>query len=94
MCWEASYKDAAGSPFIVLGTATNECPVSLISDESKDLIQSFAKATLLYKSLGASPYGGDLNKWPPRTVDAFVILQDEYNSVESQKIPKKPRGQQ
>lgn len=38
---------------------------------------------------GASPYGGDLNKWPSRTVDAFVLLQDEHNRVEQMRIPKK-----
>lgn len=36
---------------------------------------------MLYKASGASPYGGDLNKWPATDVDAFVILQQEEIKV-------------
>lgn len=43
------------------------------------------------KSFGASPYGGDLFKWPSRLVDAFVLLQEEHDKVEHLKIPKKPK---
>lgn len=40
----------------------------------------------MFKSFGASPYGGNISKWPARTVDAFVILQDEHNRVENLKV--------
>ena len=33
--------------------------------------------------VGASPYGGDLNKWPSRLVDAFILLQEENSRVDS-----------
>lgn len=93
MCWEAGYRDNAGKPFSITATATNECPVSLLSDRadrSLETVQSFAKAQLMFKNLGASPYGGDLNKWPSKMVDAFVLLQDEHNRVEAMRIVRKP----
>ncbi len=35
------------------------------------------------EGIGVAPYGGDLNKIPSRTVDAFVILQGEMARVDN-----------
>ena len=40
-------------------------------------------------SVGATPYGGDLNKIPARVVDAFVILQEEHNRVERMSVSRR-----
>ncbi len=81
-CWEAGYKDDHGRPFMIFGTATNECPVSLISAQSLELVQLFAR-TRMMKEFGASPYGGNLSRWPSKLVDAFTLLQEEHTKVEN-----------
>ena len=42
----------------------------------------FLEVRTMREVVGVSPYGGDLNKWPSRLVDAFVLLQDEHSHVE------------
>ena len=82
----------AGQPFTILGTAINECPVSLLEVESanfknglgaNELVQLFARSQVMHEAFGVSLYGGDLNKWPARLVDAFVLLQEEHRKVEN-----------
>jgi len=43
----------------------------------------FARVSAMKNIVGASPYGGDLNKWPSRLVDAFILLQEENSRVDS-----------
>ncbi len=83
MCWEANYRSPGGKPFTILGTATNECPVSLVSDASMRRVQWYVRVKMLFKASGASPYGGDLNKWPALDVDAFTILEQESIKVDN-----------
>lgn len=77
-----------GNVTSVRGTGTNECPVSLLTFDRistlsyEETIQAFARAKVMHKSLGVSPYGGDLNKWPSKMVDAFVLLEDESAKVD------------
>lgn len=47
------------------------------------LVQEFARARMLHESFGVAPYGADLRQWPALVVDAFVILQQEHNKVET-----------
>lgn len=70
---------------MILGTSSNECPVSVITDRSKALIQEYAKAKLLRESMGVSMYGSDLRDWPAYLVDAFMVLQAEHQEVEFKK---------
>lgn len=86
MAWEAQYKSGKGKPFTILGTTITECPVSLILDESISLVHLFTRSRLMHETFGASPYGGDLNKWPAREVDAFVILEEERKKVENLRV--------
>lgn len=44
---------------------------------------------MIRESVGASPYGGDLNKIPSRIVDAFIILTEEHNRVENMRLARK-----
>lgn len=65
-----------------------------MSDESMRLVQWFSRIRQLYDAAGASPYGGDLNKWSARDVDAFIVLNEQRKKVEnlsvvSDSIPNK-----
>lgn len=66
-----------------MGTETNECPVSLISDKSAETVQWYQRIRLMRESTGASPHAGDLLKWPAKEVDAFVILEQQRTKVEN-----------
>lgn len=77
-------------PFNANGTATNECPVSLITAKSEELIQVFAKSKAL-ASFGATPYGNNLAKWPAKMVEAFVILEEEQAKTDRMMLSKKKR---
>jgi len=84
---------------VIKETATNECPVSLLTLEAKelkgqessmDLVQQFVRGKILHKSFGTSLHGPDLRDWPARTVDAFVILEGEEAKVENLMRAKVP----
>lgn len=61
----------------------NECPVTLITPESKRLVEIFDRAGLV----NAAPlYGPDLSKWPARMVDAAGIIQQEANRTENARM--------
>ncbi len=66
-----------------MGTETNECPVSLISDKSAETVQWYQRLRLMREAVGASPHAGDLLKWPAKEVDAFVILETQRTKVEN-----------
>ena len=53
-----------------------------------DLVQTFAKARVMNEAAGAVLYGGDLNRWPSRLVDAFMVLQDEQTRVDSLRMSR------
>lgn len=83
---------------MILDTATQECPVSLLDPvlnkcrpefSPKNLIQEFARLKLLKDTLGLSPYGGDLDKMPAKMVDAFVILQAEQSKIDELRSVKR-----
>jgi hypothetical protein len=88
---------------VLFDTQTSECPTSLFVTESRgsrnaqtslELVAYWSRVRILKESLGASPHGGDLNKFPARIVDAFVILAEEHNRVESMRYAQQPRPQQ
>lgn len=68
---------------MIVGTETNECPVSMISDKSAEIVQWFERLRMMRSSVGASPHAGDLLKWPAREVDAFVVLEQQRIKVEN-----------
>ncbi|MCC6591609.1 MAG: hypothetical protein IT168_33290 [Bryobacterales bacterium] len=59
--------------------AANECPVSLITPESKRLVEVFERADFAHQGSGAALYGTDLSRWPARAIDALVVIQQERN---------------
>jgi hypothetical protein len=58
------------------GISTNECPVSLITEESINYVEMFEKSRLL-RGHGAMMYGLDLSKWPTWAIDVFNTLEVE-----------------
>lgn len=50
-----------------------ECPASYKTPESERWISLF----LACRSLGAPPQTGGVLEWPARTVDAFLLLEEE-----------------
>lgn len=80
-------------PFILRETATSECPVSMASSNTEDILEQFVRVKIM-KEFGAVPYGGDLNKFPAKLVDAFAILQAEHAKVESLKLGRKHKRPQ
>ena len=72
-----------------MDAGTNECPVSQITARELELIQLFARAKVM-KDFGASPYGGDLSKWPSKVVDAFMVFQEEHVRVEGMRVAQSP----
>ena len=61
---------------------------------SLELVAYWSRLRILKDSLGALPHGGDLNKFPARIVDAFVILAEEHSRVESMQYARQLRPQQ
>jgi hypothetical protein len=58
------------------------------------MVAYYIKVRAMREAVGASPHGGDLNKWPSRLVDAFVLLQEEHSRVESMKVVRDSRQRQ
>jgi hypothetical protein len=53
--------------------------VSLITPESKRLVQILARSERAHEASGASLYGPNLSRWPVRMLDAQVAIQQETN---------------
>jgi hypothetical protein len=70
-------------PYEGINCRIDECPVSYITPESRELVQIYLRSTQMKKSQGASLYGPDLNRWPARTVDAFTCLESERIRTEN-----------
>lgn len=60
---------------------------------SLDAVMYFVRVHAMKETVGATPFGGDLNRWPSRLVDVFVLLQGEHARVEKMRnvaIPPHP----
>lgn len=64
----------------------NECPVSYISAEAAELVNILNRAEVVKETFGVSFYGGDLNKWPIRLVDAVSVFQDEKGKEHNERM--------
>jgi len=97
-CWYADYKTAKGTPYRVDGVETNECPVSLISPQSRELVTLFTGAEQVHKVAGACLFGPDLGKWPTWAYDAQLTIARadtleraaRFEAELSERVP--PRG--
>lgn len=55
-----------------------------------ELVQQFVRGKLMHQAFGSSPYGPNLQDWPARIYDAFVILQGAEAQVENLMRAKVP----
>ena len=96
--WTAQYMDRNRQPFIIPETSTSECPTSLLELSSTDdwdpreVVQEYARFRVMREAFGTTPYGGNLDNFPARLVDAFLLLRQEEIKVEklSQGTPSQP----
>jgi len=44
-------------------------------------VQLYVRYKLMQDTFGVSPYGGDLDKFPARLVDALIIIREEESKV-------------
>lgn len=61
-----------------------ECPVSLITPDTAELLRLFTRAERLQES-GTALFGPDLSAWPAWAVDAFDVLTTESIRYENAK---------
>jgi hypothetical protein len=90
--WEASYETSAYSQrtqgrqtinFEIDGIRTKECPVSLITPESRRAVEELAQAMRVQTETGALPGGTDTARWPARWFDLVRIWKNEHNRIEN-----------
>lgn len=72
------YRTTKGTP-VSISTRTNECPVSLITPQSRELVQIYFRSKILHEA-GVAPLGAE--DLPIKVADAFVVIATEANIVE------------
>ena len=61
--------------YAVASVTSDECPVSLITDESRALIEIEAMNHAANKSTGSTLYGSDAGLWPAVWHDVVTLVQ-------------------
>jgi hypothetical protein len=79
--WDATYLTSEGTPYTVDDTEIDECPVSLITPASVELVQVIDRMHIAKDRTGASPYGTDLSKYPSKLVDSLIAIEIEERKV-------------
>ena len=86
VAWQAIYHLPPDVSYFIADTECVECPVSLISPESFQLVQILTDAQHVQKATGAVSFDPNAGEWPPRLYDAAKILAIEdiriYNSLQ------------
>ena len=74
--WFPAYTTYGSNPKtnIVAGVECDECPASLITPDSKFLVQLEAENHLMKDSTGAALFGLDSGQWPACWADAVVVI--------------------
>jgi hypothetical protein len=71
------YQAGPDLAYFIRDTECHECPVSLISPESFQLVQLLTDAQHVHKATGAVSFDPNAGEWPPRLYDAAKILAIE-----------------
>jgi hypothetical protein len=71
------YEAGPDLSYFISDTECVECPVSLISPESFQLVQILTDAQHVQKGTGAVSFDPNAGEWPPRLYDAAKILAIE-----------------
>lgn len=91
-CWHAEYRTGKGEAYSVDGTEVNECPVSLITPRSLELVQIFARARYVADEGGAALFGPDISRWPIWAVDATVVIEQERAKEQAARFEAESRA--
>jgi hypothetical protein len=92
--WQAAYETSAYSQtsqsrkpiqFEIEGVRTKECPVSLITPESRRAVEEIAQAMRVQSETGAAPGGTDTRNWPARWFDLVRVWKSEHNRIDNAK---------
>jgi hypothetical protein len=64
--------------------------------DAREIVQEYARFRIMRETFGTSPYGGNLDEWPAKLVDAFLVLREQEIKVDnlSQGTPTRPDHQQ
>jgi len=87
---------------VIVDSQIEECPTSFLEMASgsdwdpREVVQEYARFRIMRETFGTSPYGGNLDDWPARLTDAFLILREQEIKVNnlSQGMPDAPAHQQ
>jgi hypothetical protein len=80
------YQTRKDTAYEIEDTEIDECPVSLISPESIQVVEAHGRARIANQSCGAQMYGPDLSRWPARDVDALVLIETERTKEHNARI--------
>lgn len=73
-------------PFTISDLESADCPVSAITQRSKDLVRLFADARIIKEASGAVLFGPDASEWPGWAWDAARLLEVERIRIENARI--------
>ncbi len=76
-------KPENGKPYSVPQITSDECPVSVITEQSKALIEIEAMNHHAQKSTGATLYGPDSGQWPAVWHDVVTTVQTQRSLDEA-----------
>lgn len=65
----------SGRIYQIDGIESSECPVSIITAESREILDLEARGRRYRSSLGASLFGSDSAKWPAWWADAVNLIE-------------------
>jgi hypothetical protein len=77
VAWQAVYQMPPDITYAIEDTETQECPVSLITAESYQLVQILTDARHVREATGAISFSPNAGEWPPRLYDAAKIVAIE-----------------
>lgn len=72
----AEYHTAKGTPYYPNPESrTTDCPVSVITAKSEELLNIMGRASRAHEASGASLFGQNLGDWPIWAVDVLEVIQ-------------------
>lgn len=75
------------------GVECSECPVSLITQESIEVLDMYARARRGHEAFGLTMFGPDILQWPAWAVDLVQLCESERARVEAAEHEmESPRG--
>lgn len=67
--------------FTLDACAISDCPVAIVTEPSRQLVNLIAESGMVKDSAGATFYGPDAARWPARYYDAVMVIAEEEQRV-------------